>query len=210
MFLTDRLVCVRSKRRKPRRRRRTPALHWAIEALEDRVMLSAASAPDQPLTTAQQPVAVELAPVDSDSLIDLVALSSDGSLTIAINGGDDSWNSVQTTDLGLGPLNGLDVAPLNLADFFADVIVQGPDSISVLLSNGAGQLALVQTITPVALGTLAPAAGGRVGMQATLLDQDFVADLVGTGVGLAVAVGLRRFGWYPVDSSVDPNRGHVE
>ncbi len=35
---------------------------------------------------------------------------------------------------------------------------------------------------------------------------DFVADLVGTGVGLAVAVGLRRFGWYPVDSSIDPNR----
>jgi len=39
---------------------------------------------------------------------------------------------------------------------------------------------------------------------------DFVADLVGTGVGLVVAVSLRRFGWYPVDSSVDPNRGQVE
>ena len=35
---------------------------------------------------------------------------------------------------------------------------------------------------------------------------DFVADLVGTGVGLVVAVGLRRFSWYPADSSVDPNR----
>ncbi len=35
---------------------------------------------------------------------------------------------------------------------------------------------------------------------------DFVADMVGTGVGLAIAVGLRRFSWYPVDSSVDPNR----
>ncbi len=35
---------------------------------------------------------------------------------------------------------------------------------------------------------------------------DFVADLVGTGVGLFVAVGLRRFSWYPVDASVDPNR----
>ena len=35
---------------------------------------------------------------------------------------------------------------------------------------------------------------------------DFVADLVGTGIGLVIAVGLRRFSWYPVSSSVDPNR----
>ncbi len=35
---------------------------------------------------------------------------------------------------------------------------------------------------------------------------DFVADMVGTGVGLVVAVRLRRFGWYPAESSVDPNR----
>ncbi len=35
---------------------------------------------------------------------------------------------------------------------------------------------------------------------------DFVADLVGTGVGLIVAVGLKRFSWYPIESAVDPNR----
>ena len=35
---------------------------------------------------------------------------------------------------------------------------------------------------------------------------DFVADMVGAGVGLVVAVGLRRFSWFPVDPSVDPNR----
>ncbi len=34
---------------------------------------------------------------------------------------------------------------------------------------------------------------------------DFVADLVGTGIGLVIAVGLRRFSWYPADVSVDPN-----
>lgn len=34
---------------------------------------------------------------------------------------------------------------------------------------------------------------------------DFVADMVGTGTGLVVAVGLRRFGWSPADVSVDPN-----
>ena len=34
---------------------------------------------------------------------------------------------------------------------------------------------------------------------------DFVADMVGTGTGLVVAVGLRRFGWGPADVSVDPN-----
>ena len=34
---------------------------------------------------------------------------------------------------------------------------------------------------------------------------DFVADMVGTGTGLVVAVGLRRFGWSPADPSVDPN-----
>ena len=35
---------------------------------------------------------------------------------------------------------------------------------------------------------------------------DFVADMVGAGLGLTVAVGLRRFGWSPADPSVDPNR----
>ncbi len=34
---------------------------------------------------------------------------------------------------------------------------------------------------------------------------DFVADMVGTGTGLVVAVGLRHFGWDPADVSVDPN-----
>ena len=33
---------------------------------------------------------------------------------------------------------------------------------------------------------------------------DFVADMVGAGLGLTVAVGLRRFGW-SADPSVDPN-----
>ena len=35
---------------------------------------------------------------------------------------------------------------------------------------------------------------------------DFVADLAGVFVGLVVAMGLRRFSWFAVDSSIDTNR----
>ncbi len=65
-------------------------------------MLTIDADPNQPLPTGTEPLAVELAPIDADTIFDLAALSADGQLTVALNGGDDRWKNVATTDLGWG------------------------------------------------------------------------------------------------------------
>ena len=153
-----------------------------IESLEQRQMLTVASDPAHSFASGNQPLDIKLAPIDAGTRDDLAAISTSGELTVALNQDDNSWQSIQTTSLGLGPLNGME---LTVFDFgpFSDVIVQGPDSVSLLTGDGTGQFALGNTVTPGAAGTLAPSGGGRIGMHASFLDTDFNADLVTVAPG---------------------------
>jgi RHS repeat-associated protein len=153
-----------------------------VEALEDRVLLSLAAPPNQLLPTGQKPLDIQIGRIDNDPTVDLAALGSDGKVTIALNNGDNYWHSVQTYDLGIGPANGLALAPLG-TDRFPDLVVQGPNSLTLARNDGTGRFTVVQTLTPGSPGSLAPAGGGRVGMATAFLNNDFFTDLVTVAPG---------------------------
>jgi hypothetical protein len=145
-------------------------------------LLTLGADPDQPIPTGSGPLDAELGPIDTDNTIDLAAVSADGTLTVALNGGNDSWQLVANTNPGLGPLVGMKLAPVD-HDGFQDLILQGRNSLSVLVGDGEGHFAVNQTITPGAPGTLAPAGGGTVRLDASLLNGDFFTDVVTVAPG---------------------------
>jgi hypothetical protein len=78
------------------------------------------------------------------------------------------------------------------ADPFADLIVQGPNSIHYLKGDATGQFVLTDSIAPGAPGTLASTSAARVGLDAGFLNTDFASDLVTVAPGtdeLLVFVG---------------------
>jgi RHS repeat-associated protein len=140
-------------------------------------ILTVAIPPNQVFGTGPQPLDIQIARLDADPYADIVALNADGSVTIALNSGNNAINSVQTKNLGLGPLNGMTLAALG-TDAFPDLVVQGPNSISVAHNDGTGHFTVTQTITPSAAGTLAPTGGGKVQMATGSLNGDPFVDLV--------------------------------
>jgi hypothetical protein len=163
---------------KPRRR----PLRLLVEPLEERVLLSLAVLPDQPLPTGTNPLDVQLGRIDTDNTVDLAALGADGHLTIALNNGDNFWRSAQTTDLGVGPSNGLALGLFG-SDPFLDAVVQGPNTLTLARGEGSGHFTVAQSLTPGAPGTLAPTGGGRVQLATALLNGDPFTDLVTVAPG---------------------------
>src|SRR5262245_5708712 len=101
--------------------RRRP-IRLLVEPLEERVLLSLAVVPDQPLPTGTNPLDVQLGRIDTDNAVDLTTLGADGRLTVARNNGDNFWRGAQTTDLGIGPSNGLALGLFG-PDGFLDAVV---------------------------------------------------------------------------------------
>src|SRR3954471_18094087 len=62
-----------------------------LEPLEDRVVLAVSAPPGHLLPTGTAPLAVALPDLDADGRADFAALNADGSLTVALNAGDDTW-----------------------------------------------------------------------------------------------------------------------
>ena len=145
-------------------------------------MLAVASDPNQPLLTAAQPLAVQLGLIDSNDTVDLVALSASGLLTVALNAGNDHWQSSSTIDLALGPMAGMKLSHVD-RDLFSDLVLQGPNSVSVALGNGSGQFTLHDTFPSASPGTLAPSGGGGVQMDTSLLNGDLLTDVVTVAPG---------------------------
>jgi IgGFc binding protein/Putative Ig domain/FG-GAP-like repeat len=140
-------------------------------------MLALAAPPYVPVYTSTAPLDVRLGYVNTDTLVDLVALNTDGSLTVALNQGDDNWQNAQTTQLGLNTaVYGMELFRLP-GDSLADVVVQGADAITLFRSNGLGGWSLHGSMSSPAPGSFAPADGGRVKPAATLLNDDPVFDL---------------------------------
>ena len=110
------------KRQQRKRLARLRSRNSLFEPLEPRQMLTVAADPVQPLPTGAGPLEVKLGPVDAGQRDDLVALSADGHLTVALNQDDNRWQSIQTTNLGLGPLNSMELTLID-ANPFSDVVV---------------------------------------------------------------------------------------
>ena len=106
--LTDRLRQSRFGRRNRRKQKRialrTRQSH--MERLENRLMLSVQSPPTKPLPTGSEPLDIQIAPVNADPLPDLAVLGTGGQMTIALNGGNDTWSDVTTVDLAVGSARG--------------------------------------------------------------------------------------------------------
>jgi len=134
------------------------------------------------LPTGGPPVEVHIAPVNDDLFPDVLALNSNGTLTVGFNNGADVLHQVQTQDLGVGPLHGFTVANLG-AGAFPELILQGPNGLYVARNDGTGQFSIVQTLTPVGAGLLAASGGGRVQLATALLNDDFYADLIAVAPG---------------------------
>ncbi len=77
------------------------------------------------LATVDNPLVARLGQLNNDPTQDLAIVSTEGQLTVATNGGDDTWQTRQTTDLGTGPLVGMELSLVD-DDLFADLILQAP------------------------------------------------------------------------------------
>jgi RHS repeat-associated protein len=152
------------------------------EPLEERILLTLASQPNQPLPVGTNPVALQAGLIDSDNTTDLVVLNADGSLTVALNNGDNYWRNVRSINLNIGPANGLALGLLD-ADPFLDAAVQGPNGITLARGDGTGNFSVLGTLTPEPPGALAPAGGGRVQLATALLNNDTATDLVTVSPG---------------------------
>jgi RHS repeat-associated protein len=154
----------------------------ALEPLEDRILLSLGSRLDQVFPTGQTPLGVQLGRIDTDSQADLAVLGANGQLTVALNGGANTWRSVTTVDLGVGPAHGLALTHLD-DDLLLDAVIQGPSALTLARGDGTGRFTVVQTITPGNPGTLAPAGGGPIQMAVGAFNDDFLPDLATVAPG---------------------------
>src|SRR5262249_46425990 len=152
----------------------------AIEGLEDRILMNVAPL-GATLPTSQNPLDVQLGPITGTSFLDMLVLGADGQITEALNNGQGSWASVRTIDLGIGLSNGMSLTRWD-ADPFLDVLVQGPNGISLARGDGTGNFTLSQTVTPEPAGSLAPGTG-HVQLATGLLNGDPFADLVTVSPG---------------------------
>ena len=172
------------RRRRARLRRQRVQMssrNMEMEVLEAREMLTVASDDFNPLGTGDQPLAVNLAAIDGGARDDLVALGANGDLTIALNGDDDTWQSVQTNNLGLGTVYGLEVAPIT-SDAFSDIVTQSGDGVHLLTGDGQGGFT-TNTYNGDVSGMFATVSGRRVQPAVSLLNDDLAADVVTVAPG---------------------------
>jgi hypothetical protein len=165
------------------RRGRPPRPTPKLEALEDRVLLTLSSPPDQLLPTVYRPIDVQLGPIDGDRLPDVAVLGAKGRLTTALNNGANGWSQVRKVDLHVGPANGMVLGAFDSAHSYAGLVVQGPDYLTVFRGDGTGHFAWSQTLTPDSPGQLAPSGSRHVQMAAARLNGDDFLDLVTVSPG---------------------------
>ena len=153
-----------------------------VDRLEDRLMLSIASAVDEPLSTVAAPIDVQLGRIDADDQLDLVVLGASGELTVALNGGDDHWREVRSVDLGADAVHGMALGLLD-DDEILDLVFQASDSIGVAIGDGTGGFVIQQTVFVEPDGALSPSEAGRLGLSVVDLDADLVNDIVALAPG---------------------------
>ncbi len=133
---------------------------------------------NQVLATVANPLVVRLADFNGDVHQDAAIISSTGQLTEALNGGDGTWRTRQTTALASGPVLGMEVSLVN-SDAAPDLILQTPDHVLIATNNGAGLFTITQTLSPFPPGEMArPATAAPARMIVSDLDGDLRGDLV--------------------------------
>jgi RHS repeat-associated protein len=144
--------------------------------------MALAAPPDQPLSAPGEPIDLRLGWLNQDAYLDLAAISADGTLTVATNRGDGTWQTASSVSLGLGPLHGMELALVN-SDTILDLVVQGPDAITLLRNRVEDGWSVRQTLPSPVPGSFAPSDGGRVKFAITLLNDDLSFELAAPSPG---------------------------
>lgn len=172
-----------------KRKREQEAGQYQYENLEPRQMLAGDTGLvvqadlDQLFASTSNPLVARLGQFDANASQDLAILSASGQLTIATNGNNDTWQTRQTVDLGVGPLHGMELALVN-DDVFADLVLQGPNNIFIAINDGAGHFSVTQTLTPGLSGNMSPGSAGALSMAVSDFNGDFVFDIAALAPGL--------------------------
>ena len=124
------------RQQKQKRKRESQIAQVQYETLEPRQMLAGDTGLvvqadlDQLFATADNPLVARTGQFDGNASHDVAILSASRQLTVATNGDDGTWQSRQTVDLGVGPLQGMELALVN-DDAFADLVLQGRTAFSL-------------------------------------------------------------------------------
>ncbi len=148
-----------------------------LESLEERRCLAIASPPSQPLAVADEPIAITSGLIDSDPAIDLVSLSRTGQLSVARNGNNGTWTSVESFELGLSPTFGMVGSSLN-DDAYLDLVVIGSSSARVLFGDGAGRFRTGPQLDAPPGGRWQPTDSMSTVAAVGLLNDDLQPDIV--------------------------------
>ncbi|MEZ6120963.1 MAG: VCBS repeat-containing protein [Pirellulaceae bacterium] len=147
------------------------------EQLEPRLLLTVSSALNHFLVSGNEPIAAATGIVDSDPTIDLLAISADGQMLVALNGGNDAWANSSLIDLGTGPLNGFTAGRIN-TDPFLDFVAQGDSELQVFHGDGTGGFSRTQTLNSPMGTSFATNDGRPVQMTLAPINSDVTADLL--------------------------------
>jgi RHS repeat-associated protein len=167
-------VALNGRMSSVRRRRTDERTARPFDWLEPRLLLTVN--PDQPIDAPGGPLAQVSERFDANDSLDVITLSASGQLTVALNGGNGTWRSLETLDLQLSGGSGLAVGRIN-ADGAADLAIQTPDGIAIALGDGQGRFEISSMLTPALPGQLSPGVGQPVQLTLGLFDQDLLTDL---------------------------------
>ncbi len=109
---------------------------------------------NQVFVTAADPLVVRTGQLDANLTQDAAILSANGRLTIATNGNDNSWQTRQTTDLGIPNAQAMELALIN-DDPFPDLVIQSSAGLHLAINDGDGNFSVSETLTPLAPGAFA-------------------------------------------------------
>ncbi len=198
--------------RRARGSRPEPRIHL-FEQLEDRRLLAVASLPDQLLPVPQPPVYLSAGNVSSSQSADLINVTRDGGVVVALNADSNAWLSTVATQPVTGPVLGATTVLLN-ADGFDDLLLRTSTELLVLNSDGAGgwlpgqQVGVAGVVDPTTHPTVTPVVGYlgsdlAIDLVLPLPQSDQIAVLRGAGMpGFHTPVYLDTGGSQPIAVAV--------
>ena len=146
-----------------------------VEALEDRRVMAVASVPDQPLALNAPSVLVAAGHFDSGAPTDLVSVTRNGQVDVALNSNSNSWQTTRSSSPVTGPVLGGATGLLDV-DPYDDLVLQTPSSLQVLRSDGVGGWNTTQSVSYA--GVVNAATHPQVQPALAYLGNDLAIDFV--------------------------------
>jgi FG-GAP-like repeat/PKD domain/FG-GAP repeat len=160
-------------------------------ALEERVVPSLASPPDQSLLTSATSLSVHSADLDFDGRNDLISLGRGGLLTTARNRGDNTWTERTTIELQRPTATGLEVGSTDL-DPYPDLVIQTPGGVTIASGDGTGRFGQFRDFVLGTAGAFASPSSLAVDPILTPIGSNPFASIVAVAPGTNEVAVLKR------------------